>query len=115
MMRDDATELRIAIGRVLEQWQTDVIAAEQHPDRAELTAAHIADIKRALSAAVRDDRSLGGQRWLGTATRPAARELAAEAAAAVARIEHRRGCMCARCETEAIGCALLNAARGGAR
>lgn len=55
---DDASELRIAIGRVLERWQLELaearnIAPEQH-DRIALLAEHIEDLKRAVTPAVLD-------------------------------------------------------------
>jgi hypothetical protein len=61
-VRDDASELRIAIGRVLERWQLeragiDTDASEQHRERFEMLTRHIEDLKRAVTPATSPARA----------------------------------------------------------
>jgi hypothetical protein len=65
-VRDDATELRIAIGRVLERWQLerasiDPDASEQHRQRFEMLSRHIDDLKRAVTPARALALAIGGE------------------------------------------------------
>jgi hypothetical protein len=54
-MRDDATELRIAIGRVLMRWQLERAGLDpdspEQRERLEMLSAHIDDLKRAVTLA----------------------------------------------------------------
>jgi hypothetical protein len=55
-MKDDASELRIAIGRVLERWQLeraglDPESSEQQREAFEMLSRHIEDLKRAVTPA----------------------------------------------------------------
>lgn len=61
-MKDDASELRIAIGRVLERWQLeraglDPDSSQQQRDRFDMLSKHIEDLKRAVTPATSPARA----------------------------------------------------------